>query len=222
VLVVFDCDGVLVDSEVLSNAVLARMLSEAGLATSMLESRRRYQGMLLRDIRADAQERLGHPLPDGWVERYERERDDAFSTSLRPIEGARDLVLRCLGGGIDVCVASQGSLEKTERSLTLTGLMDLFAPQARFSAGQVARGKPHPDLFLHAARALGVAAEDCVVIEDTPSGVTAGVRAGMRVLGYAADADAEALTAAGAEVVIHSLAEAWPLLRRGPDGLTVS
>jgi beta-phosphoglucomutase-like phosphatase (HAD superfamily) len=216
VLVVFDCDGVLVDSEVLSNEVLARMLSEAGLVMSMHESRRRYQGMLLRAIRADAEERLGHPLPDGWVERYERQRGDAFSSSLGPVEGARALVQRCLDAGIDVCVASQGSLEKTERSLTLTGLIDLFGPQARFSAGQVARGKPHPDLFLYAAAAMGAAAEDCVVIEDTPSGVTAGVAAGMRVLGYAGDADAEALTAAGAEVAIQSLAEAWPLLAPTP------
>ncbi len=187
---IFDCDGVLVDSEPISNAVLARMLTEQGLPTATEQSRREHQGMLLRDIAARAEARLGRRLPQGWVE-------------------------RCLAAGFDVCVASQGSLAKTARSLALTGLEHLFAPSVRFSAEQVERGKPYPDLFLYAARTMGAASARCTVIEDTPSGVTAGVRAGMRVLGYAADADAAALREAGAEQTIESLEHAWPLLALG-------
>jgi len=98
-------------------------------------------------------------------------------------------------------VASQGKLEKTRLSLELTGLRDLFAEQALFSAESVPRGKPHPDLFLHAAGAMGVEPAACVVVEDTPSGVTAAVAAGMRALGYGADSDEAALQRAGAEIV---------------------
>ncbi|MHB8533557.1 MAG: HAD family hydrolase, partial [Solirubrobacteraceae bacterium] len=176
-LAIFDCDGVLVDSETISNEVLARMLTEQGLPSSTEQSRREHQGMLLGDIAARTEARLGHALPPGWVERYERERDQEFVLGLRPVPGAAALVERCLSAGLDVCVASQGSLAKTARSLALTGLEHLFAPSARFSAGQVEHGKPHPDLFLLAARTMGAAPGDCTVIEDTPSGVRAGLRA---------------------------------------------
>jgi beta-phosphoglucomutase-like phosphatase (HAD superfamily) len=99
-----------------------------------------------------------------------------------------------------VCVASQGKLEKTRLSLKLTKLDPLFGDEALFSAYSVPRGKPHPDLFLHAAQTMAVEPARCAVVEDTPSGVTAAVAAGMRVLGYAADSDATALREAGAAV----------------------
>jgi beta-phosphoglucomutase-like phosphatase (HAD superfamily) len=211
-LVVFDCDGVLVDSEPISNGVLAQMLGEQGLPTSLPQARREYQGLLLAEVQAKAEARLGRALPEGWLGEYERRRALQFAAGLRAVEGAAELVGRCLSAGLSVCVASQGSLEKTAHSLTLTGLGHLFPPAARFSAGQVPRGKPHPDLFLLAARTMGIEASHAVVIEDTPSGVSAGARAGMRVIGYAGDADAAVLRAAGAGATIESLAEAWPLL----------
>ncbi len=214
----FDCDGVLVDSEEISNRVLARMLTELGLPTSTAQSRGEHQGMLLVDIAARAASRLGRELPAGWLERYERERDEEFQLGLCAVPGAAALAERCIAAGLGVCVASQGSLAKTNRSLALTGLAHLFPADARFSAEQVARGKPHPDLFLHAASTMGVPPERSTVIEDTPSGVTAGVSAGMRVLGFAADADPHALAAAGAETTLQSLAQAWPLLARDAWG----
>jgi beta-phosphoglucomutase-like phosphatase (HAD superfamily) len=113
--------------------------------------------------------------------------------------------------GVAVCVASQGSLRKTDTSLGLTGLDQLFGPGERFSAHEVARGKPHPDLFLHAAATIGAEPADCAVVEDTPSGVAAAVAAGMPVFAYAADSDASALRAAGAQVV-QTLAQLHPLL----------
>ncbi|HSZ13078.1 MAG TPA: HAD-IA family hydrolase [Solirubrobacteraceae bacterium] len=200
-LVIFDCDGVLVDSERLSNAVLAEMLSAEGLPTTLEQSRSAYQGLLLDDIGLSAQARLGRRLPDGWLAGYERAREEAFRRALKPVRGAREAVRRIAAAGVPVCVASQGKLEKTQLSLELTGLGDLFAEGAVFSAYMVARGKPHPDLFLHAAAAMGAEPADCAVVEDTPSGVMAAVAAGMRVLGYSADSDESALREAGAELV---------------------
>jgi HAD superfamily hydrolase (TIGR01509 family) len=198
-LVIFDCDGVLVDSEAISNGVLARLLTAEGLPTTLAESRRAYQGLLLSEVVSSAQARLGHQLPEDWLESYERERSEAFRRELEPVHGAAEAVEMLRAAGIAVCVASQGKLEKTRLSLELTGLRHLFAAEALFSAESVARGKPHPDLFLHAATAMGASPQECVVVEDTPSGVTAAVAAGMRVFGYTADSDRGALRRAGAE-----------------------
>ena len=164
-LVIFDCDGVLVDSEPISNGVLAQMLTEQGMSTTMAEAKATYQGMLLQEVLATIGE--------------------------------------LLAGGQAICVASQGRLEKTDRSLSLTGLAELIDESWRFSAEQVPRGKPHPDLFLLAARTMGFEPSECVVVEDTLSGVAAGRSAGMRVLGYAGETEASVLERAGAEVVLN-------------------
>ena len=198
-LAIFDCDGVLVDSETISNEVLAKMLTEEGLSTTLAESRRDYQGLLLADILADAEAKLGRTLPAGWLEQYERERSTAFREGLRPIAGVAQAVKRIREAGVAVCVASQGKLEKTRLSLQITGLDDLFGDDALFSAYQVPRGKPHPDLFLHAAQTMGASPSRCTVIEDTPSGVRAAIAAGMKVLGFCADSDEQALRQAGAQ-----------------------
>jgi HAD superfamily hydrolase (TIGR01509 family) len=210
-MVIFDCDGVLVDSETISNDVLARMLREQGLPMTLEQARRDYQGLLLGEIVDDAEARLGRPLPDGWVARYERDRSAVFGRELRSVPGASEVIARVTNAGLKVCVASQGKLEKTRLSLGLTGLRALFPDTALFSAHSVPRGKPHPDLFLHAASVMGVDPAACVVIEDTHSGVTAAVSAGMRVFGYAADSDETALRDAGAEI-FRSLKELPGLL----------
>jgi HAD superfamily hydrolase (TIGR01509 family) len=213
-LVIFDCDGVLVDSEPISNAVLAASLTTAGLPTSAQEAVREYKGMLLSDVRTRAEQLLGRPLPDGLLDDFERDRERAFRESLQVIPGAREMVQAVQAAGIGACVASQGKLEKTEQTLTLAGLRDLFADRALFSAYQVARGKPHPDLFLHAAATMGAAPERCAVVEDTVIGVTAAVAAGMHVIGYAGDEDPATLEAAGAQPV-RSLAEVPVVLGLG-------
>jgi HAD superfamily hydrolase (TIGR01509 family) len=200
-LVIFDCDGVLVDSEPISNRVLAEMLADEGLDITPGQARREYQGLLLGDVVAHAQQALGRALPADWAERYEQRRDAAFAAELRAVPHAQEAVRAVRAADIGACVASQGRLRKTRRSLATTGLTGLFAEEALFSAEAVARGKPHPDLFLHAAAAMGARPERSVVVEDTPSGVAAGTAAGMRVLGYAADSDEAALRAAGAEIV---------------------
>ncbi|MGH2879451.1 MAG: HAD family hydrolase [Solirubrobacteraceae bacterium] len=211
-LVIFDCDGVLVDSETISNSVLARMLTAEGLPTTMVQARSEHQGMLLVDIRSRVEETLGRALPGDWLTRYETDRDIAFRRELEPVAGAAETVRRIKAAGIGVCVASQGKLSKTSLSLGLTGLDDLFPETARFSAYSVANGKPAPDLFLHAAASMGVEPAGCVVVEDTPSGVAAAVAANMRVLGYAADSDEQALRDAGAMTILRLLDELAPLV----------
>jgi HAD superfamily hydrolase (TIGR01509 family) len=197
-LVVFDCDGVLVDSEPISNGVLAEMLGEQGWQLTLAETRAIFQGMLLTDIRAAAERELGRALPADWIEQYVARRAAVFDAELQPVPGAAELVERVAGAGIDVCIASQGSLAKIARSLALTGLERLFPPQSRFSAYDIPRGKPAPDLFLHAAASSGVEPSRCAVVEDTPSGVVAAVAAGMAVYGLTADSDERALREAGA------------------------
>jgi HAD superfamily hydrolase (TIGR01509 family) len=215
-LVIFDCDGVLVDSEVISNGVLAQMLSAEGLPTTLSEARRDCQGLLLSEVLSNAEAKLGRSLPAGWLADYERERAEVFRRELEPVPGAAEAVQRVSAAGISICVASQGKLEKTRLSLGLTGLIDLFPHGALFSAYSVARGKPYPDLFLHAAGVMGAEPSRCVVVEDTPIGVTAAASAGMRVLGYAADADETELREAGAEALLSAMAELPALL--GLDG----
>ena len=200
-LVIFDCDGVLVDSERISNGLLAAMLSVEGLATTLEESRRDYQGLQLAEVLEAAQTQLGGELPGGFMERFQRDRAVLFEQQLKAVPGVAGAVTRVRAAGIGVCVASQGGLAKIRLSLGLTGLDGLFDPAALFSAAQVPRGKPHPDLFLHAAEAMGADPGRCAVVEDTASGVEAAVAAGMRALGYAADSDAAALERAGAEIL---------------------
>ena len=200
-LVIFDCDGVLVDSEVISSTVLAQTLTRYGLPTTPAEAQRDYEGLLLRDIDTRAGAKLGRALPDDWIEHFQAERAEVFSRELEPVSGAGEAVESVVAAGVPVCVASQGMIEKTRLSLALTGLDRLFSEDLLFSAWLVERGKPFPDLFLHAAATIGVEPGCCAVVEDSVSGVTAAVAAGMRAIGYAADGDGAKLRQAGAEVV---------------------
>jgi HAD superfamily hydrolase (TIGR01509 family) len=211
-LVIFDSDGVLVDSEVISNRVLARLLTDEGLPRTLAETRRDYQGLLLEEIVTVTERKFGYRLPPGFLERFQAERADEFRQELKPVTGAAQAVRRVQAAGVPVCVASQGKLEKTRMTLALTGLDRLFPADAVFSAYSVPRGKPHPDLFLYAAERMGAEPAGCVVVEDTPLGVTAAVAASMRVVGYSADSDEAALRRAGAAEIVHSLGELPDLL----------
>jgi len=200
-LVIFDCDGVLVDSEVISNEVLARMLTRAGLPTTLPEARHAYQGLTLTDVRSRAEAKLGRSLPPGWLVEYEVERAEAFRRELQPVTGAGEAVKRVKAAGLKVCVASQAATSKTRLTLGLTGLRELFPANALFSAQDVPRPKPDPALFRHAAATMKTKPSACTVVEDTPLGVMAAVAAGMRAIGYAADSDERALRDAGAEII---------------------
>lgn len=191
-LVIFDNDGVLVDSEALANGVLAGLLTDAGWAVTAEDCIRDFMGGTLARVREVAEARLGVPLPVGFEDDYHRLLFDAFDTSLVAVAGVAEAL-----DGLDLptCVASSGSHERIRRALTRTGLLDRFEGRI-FSADDVAHGKPAPDLFLHAAASLGTEPARCAVVEDSPLGVEAANAAGMTAFGHAALTPTERLAAA--------------------------
>jgi HAD superfamily hydrolase (TIGR01509 family) len=212
-LVIFDCDGVLVDSEPIANRIFTGMLAEVGLPMSEDEAMRTFIGHTLASCVAMIGERLGRPAPAGFAEDFQRRLVETFRSELRAVPGIEQ-VLDALDRDLAVpyCVASSGSHEKMRTSLGVTGLLPRVAGRI-FSASDVERGKPFPDLFLHAARSLGADPGRCAVVEDTTLGARAGVAAGMRVFGFAAASDAAGLQALGA-TVFRDMAELPDLLRR--------
>jgi HAD superfamily hydrolase (TIGR01509 family) len=201
-LVVFDCDGVLVDSERLANRVLAELLTDLGLATTTEESIATYMGLSMASAVERIEASLGRPVPPDFLERYRTATFEAFDRELTAVDGILDVIE---GLRWPSCVATSGDPDRVRRTLTLTALHHHFEGRI-FSAVEVERGKPFPDLFLHAAVTMGVAPEHCVVVEDSPFGVQAAVAAGMRPLGYAAMTPAAALAGAGA-TTFTSMAE---------------
>ncbi|MCH8998290.1 MAG: HAD family hydrolase [Proteobacteria bacterium] len=196
-LIVFDCDGVLVDSEPIANRVMAEAITGLGWPLSTADCIARFKGHHFDTVIAAVEDRLGRPVPEAWRRDLRAATGAAFERELRPIPGVIAALDAVEEAGLATCVASQGPLEKMAISLGVTGLRARFEGRI-FSAYQVARGKPHPDLFLFAAEAMGVAPGTCVVIEDSPLGVTGAKAAGMAVLGFAPQGDGVELTAAGA------------------------
>jgi len=199
-LVVFDCDGVLVDSEEISNRVLAERLSALGVPTTTQESMDRYMGGSLAEVLADVEARLGRPAPEDFISGYRTASYAAFEDELTAVEGI-EAALDALGD-TPTCVASSGEHDKIRRTLGQTGLLARFEGRV-FSATEVERGKPAPDLFLHAAARMGADPRHCAVVEDSPVGVEAALAAGMTVLGYAGRTPAERLARAGVAVFAH-------------------
>jgi HAD superfamily hydrolase (TIGR01509 family) len=191
-LVIFDCDGVLVDSEPLSNRILAERLTAIGLPTTVEDAMRDYMGRSWRSDVELIESRLGRDLPDEFSEAYHAEVLAAFERELEPVPG----IVAALDA-IDTpwCVASSSAHPRIRTSLRATGLLPRFEGRI-FSSTDVEHGKPEPDLFLLAAATMGAAPERCVVVEDAPAGVQAGVAAGMTVLGYAGLTDAALLEGA--------------------------
>jgi HAD superfamily hydrolase (TIGR01509 family) len=183
-----------VDSEPISNRVMAEAISDAGLPTTTDDSMREYMGRRWEDSVAIVEGRIGRALPADFTTRYRERRDAALAAELAPVPGVADAIARIPAAR---CVASSGAPEKIEFTLEHTGLLHLFEGRM-FSAVEVERGKPAPDLFLHAAERMGVAPERCAVVEDTVHGVEAAVAAGMAAYGYAWYFEPEVLEAAGA------------------------
>lgn len=184
-LVIFDCDGVLVDSEELGNRALAETLTACGLPTTTEEAVEACKGRILADVVAIMEERFGGPLPEGWIDDFERLRALYFKEELAEIPGVRGLIKAVKQAGIDVAVGTQGKPEKVALTLGLTGLDALFDDDAVFTSYEVPRGKPHPDLYLHAARSREAEPARCAVIEDTAIGASAALAAGMTTFGFA-------------------------------------
>ena len=209
-LVIFDCDGVLVDSEPATCRVLAAVITEAGLPTTPEDCMREYVGQWWPDSEAKIAEQLGRPLPAGFEQEYRRRQDEALGAGVEPVDGVIDVVDRVEASGLKACVASNGPHSKMAITLGGARLDERFRGRV-FSSSDVEKGKPAPDLFLYAARAMGVEPAACVVIEDSPLGVIAARSAGMAVFGYQGHADRSALTAAGA-VPFATMAELPALL----------
>jgi HAD superfamily hydrolase (TIGR01509 family) len=202
VLVIFDCDGVLVDSEPLANESFSRALKAQGLDWSAEETMRRLMGLSLKSALEICEAEIGRKLPDDFFEKMQVVTYQSFRDApLQPVAGVKEAVQALQMAGLATCVASSGTPEKMRFTLGLTGLWDLFDGRI-FSSSQVPRGKPFPDLFLHAALAMNVQPFDCVVVEDSVPGIQAARSAGMRALAYAGAPHAHRaeLAAAGGEL----------------------
>ncbi|MFF9622265.1 HAD family hydrolase [Streptomyces griseosporeus] len=209
-LVIFDNDGVLVDSEPISNRHLAAYLTELGHPTTYEESIRDYMGSAMHRIHELVFERTGQRLPEDFDDVFHARVFSAFERELKPVAGVEDVLEKLAADGTPYCVASSGSHERIRVGHRATGLDQWFDEGRIFSSQDVGRGKPAPDLFLHAAERMGVAPERCVVVEDSPLGVQAAVAAGMDVLGFTAMTPAERL--AGASQLFGSMADLGDLL----------
>jgi HAD superfamily hydrolase (TIGR01509 family) len=210
-LLIFDCDGVLVDSERLSHGVMQQMLAELGVQLSFDATVDRFIGTSLPVCLARVAELLGGTLPEGFRSRFAQRTRDAFEAGLQPVAGVEALL-----GALRTpcCVASNGNRAKVDFTLGHTGLLPRFAGRI-FTADDVLHPKPAPDLFLHAARCLGAEPRHTTVIEDTPTGIAAAKAAGMRAIGFAAMTPRQRLAAAGADVLVDSMDELQALLVAG-------
>ncbi|MZF86394.1 HAD family hydrolase [Streptomyces sp. SID5643] len=209
-LVIFDNDGVLVDSEPISNRLLAAYLTEVGHPTTYEESIRDYMGSAMHRIHELVLQRTGQRLPESFDDVFHARVFAAFEQELVAVAGASGVLEKLAADGVPYCVASSGSHERIRVGHRTTGLDRWFDEERVFSSQDVGRGKPAPDLFLYAAGKMGVPPERCVVVEDSPLGVQAAVAAGMDVFGFTAMTPAEKL--AGASRLFSDMGELADLL----------
>lgn len=211
-LVIFDCDGVLVDSELITNRVFVGMLNELGLALSLEDMFDRFVGRSMPQCLEIITKLLGRPVPPHFVDEYQTRSATALRAELKAVPDI-ETVLAAMR--MPYCVASSGSHEKMQTTLGITGLLPQFRGKM-YSVTEVARSKPFPDVFLHAARQQGVMPADCAVIEDTPTGVRAGAAAGMTVFGYCALTPRQRLIEAGAHHVFERMRDLPALISGAP------
>jgi HAD superfamily hydrolase (TIGR01509 family) len=209
-LVIFDCDGVLVDSEPIAVRIDVEMLAEVGIPMTEAEVIERFVGRSPEVILAETERRLGRRVPAGWFERGEARLRRAFAAELKAVAGIEQAL-----DAIEapVCVASSSGQDNLRFKLELTGLYERFAGHI-FSAAEVANGKPAPDLFLHAADRMGADPADCVVVEDSRYGVQAARAAGMHVFGYAGGLTPADVLAGTGTVVFDDMRALPELLQR--------
>jgi HAD superfamily hydrolase (TIGR01509 family) len=204
-LVAFDCDGVLVDSEPITNRALTEVLNEIGWRISFEETMQTFIGRSVRDHFAVIEKGIGKPVPAHFYQEFVTRRDRMLEAGITAIRGVHEVVEQLSQRDLPFCVASGADRAKMRLTLGKTGLLPLFEGRM-FSGMEVARTKPAPDVYLLAARTMQADPSRCVVIEDTPTGVAAGVAAGMTVYGYAACADPQRLREAGAAQVFDDMA----------------
>jgi HAD superfamily hydrolase (TIGR01509 family) len=209
-LVIFDCDGVLVDSELITNRIFAGMLNEMGIPVSLDDTFEQFVGRSMPQCLELTAGLLGRPVPDGFLPEFQARTAAALKSELKAVPDIEEVLATM---GIPFCVASSGTHEKMHTTLGVTGLLPKFQGKM-YSVTEVAKSKPAPDVFLYAARQSGVDASACAVIEDTPTGVRAGVAAGMTVFGYCALTPQQRLIAAGAHYTFECMRDLPELIRR--------
>jgi HAD superfamily hydrolase (TIGR01509 family) len=218
-LLIFDCDGVLVDSEVLAHTILAELMTTLGRPMTTRQALQIFSGLQLHDVLALAEALLSFPIPADQGAAAGQRLLELIRRELKPIKGVH--------GALDLlpyprCVASSSTRDRLDLSLEVTGLKSLFGEHV-FSADQVEHGKPAPDLYLLAARSFAVAPTDCIVIEDSTLGIRAAAAAGMKTIGFAGASHAtielaRQLKTAGANIVIAAMSD----LPSAVEGLVVA
>lgn len=205
-LVIFDCDGVLVDSERLIVRVEAQIFAERGWQLTEDDIVREFVGLSDAAMRSRLSELVGEQLGDDWDEEYTSRYRDALAKDLTAVPGVAAAIDAVESAGLATCVASSGSHEKMALTLGTTGLFDRFAGRIHSATDpEVATGKPAPDLFLHAAGRMGVEPARCAVVEDSPFGISAALAAGMTAFGYAGSVIPAQRLAADGVVVFDSM-----------------
>ena len=192
--IIFDCDGTLVDSEHVTNQIIAEMAGELGITMTGDEATATFGGKTLDAVLYKMRELSGKEIPDDWLPRLIKRVSEAWKTELNPVNGVRELLENL---NISICVASNGEPIHVNQSLEMTGLRDFFDGNI-FCASDVGVPKPAPDLFLYAAKKMGFKPKQCIVIEDSISGVMAASRAKIKVYGLVKMCSAEELENAGA------------------------
>jgi len=208
-LVIFDCDGVLIDSESVALPVLGEMLADLGAVLEIEEVHRRFGGLSLGQVIEEVGETLGMQAPGGFAEEFARRSEAVIRRELVPIPGVPELL-----GSLErpFCTASNAESGEIRVNLGVAGLLDRFEGRI-FTASDVERPKPAPDLYLLAARTLGAEPARCAVVEDTPTGVAAGAAAGMQVFGFERRHSSAGLIGAGAARTFTAMEELLGLLQ---------
>lgn len=205
-LIIFDCDGVLVDSEPLANRVFADMLNDLGLSLTLDDMFEHFVGRSMRQCMEKIETMTGQPVPPGFLSELHARTREAFEESLAPVQAVPELLASL---ETPFCVASSGSHDKMRLTLGITDLLPYFEGRM-FSVSEVERGKPSPDIFLYAARQMGAEPARCVVVEDSPTGVAGAVAAGMAAVGYCGRTPAEKLVSAGASMTLDDMSDLVP------------
>lgn len=207
--IIFDCDGVLVDSEEIGNKILLSMTKEFGFRMTMEEAIMSFSGRSLKDCFQQIENRINKKLPVDFEKEYRKQSYEAFKTELKPVKGVKQFIDSL---SISYCIASSGPVEKIKSNLTTTGLAWKFGENI-FSSYQINSWKPDPEIFLYAAKEMGFKVSECIVIEDSKAGVISAVKGGFTVYGFANESSSQVLQNEGA-IVFYSFEELNKLLNK--------
>lgn len=206
--IIFDCDGVLVDTEKIGNGIMLSMAAEYGFEMKLEDAYRDFNGRNLKECFLHIEKAIGKKLPDNFESDYREKSFEAFRTQVKPMDGIVSFLDKLK---IPYCVASSGPVEKIRLNLEVAGLLDKFENKI-FSSYQIKSWKPEPGIFLHAAKEMGFEVKDCIVIEDSKAGVIAGIQGGFKVYGFANGFNNEDLEKEGA-ILFNSYEELKDILK---------